>query len=225
MRPASLTWRNHIRSYSLRDGASFAEQARNVTFDLTGDDGRAQERQRREMKWDKKKKKFVKGTGEGADNVKMVKTESGVKLPVTYRSGRFDEWKAEHHISLPRVGEAEAEGPRGPGRLGPGGRKYKHKQVVAPKPLDKMRGDYERKIRNIKKSDQQAGGDEAPARGGSSRPPPGKKNGQKGSRYGGKPMGKVRSELKTVDQIRKARKTAELKRAKNARPPQRKGRR
>ncbi|RDX55028.1 ATP-dependent RNA helicase DBP10 [Lentinus brumalis] len=213
------------KGYSLRDGASFAEQARNVTFDLTGDDGRAQERQRREMKWDKKKKKFVKGTGEGADNVKMVKTESGVKLPVTYRSGRFDEWKAEHHISLPRVGEAEAEGPRGPGRLGPGGRKYKHKQVVAPKPLDKMRGDYERKIRNIKKSDQQAGGNEAPARGGSSRPPPGKKNGQKGSRYGGKPMGKVRSELKTVDQIRKARKTAELKRAKNARPPQRKGRR
>ena len=38
-------------------------------------------------------------------------------------------------------------------------------------------------------------------------------------------MGKVRSELKNVDQIRKARKIAEQKRAKNARPSKKKGRR
>ncbi|RPD59945.1 ATP-dependent RNA helicase DBP10 [Lentinus tigrinus ALCF2SS1-6] len=213
------------KGYSLRDGASFAEQARNVAFDLTGDEASAQDRQRRELKWDKKKKRFVKGTGEGADNVKLVKTESGVKLPVTYRSGRFDEWKAKSRVSLPKVGEAEAEGARGSAGVGAGGRKYKHKQVVAAKPLDKMRGDYERKVRHFKKSDQQAGGDEAPARSGSSRPPPGKTKGSKGSRYGGKPMGKVRSELKTVDQIRKARKVTEQKRAKNARPTKKRGKR
>ena len=106
-----------FNSYSLRDGASFAEQARNVAFDLTGDDGAAQERQRREMKWDKKKKRFVKGTGEGADNVKLVKTESGVKLPVSFRSGRFDEWKAKSRMSLPKVGEAEPEGARSGGAI------------------------------------------------------------------------------------------------------------
>ena len=39
------------------------------------------------------------------------------------------------------------------------------------------------------------------------------------------PMGKVKSELKTVDQIRKSRKIMEQKRAKNARPTRRKGRR
>ena len=211
--------------YSLRDGASFAEQARNVAFDLTGDEAAAQERQRRELKWDKKKKRFVKGTGEGADNVKLVKTESGVKLPVTYRSGRFDEWKAKTRASLPKVGEAEPDDARGSTGLGPGGRKYKHKQVVAAKPLDKLRGDYERKVRQFKKSDKEGDGDEAPARSGSSRPPPGKTIGKKGSRYGGKPMGKVRSELKNVDQIRKARKIAEQKRAKNARPSKKKGRR
>ena len=179
------------------------------------------------MKWDKKKKRFVKGTGEGADNVKLVKTESGVKLPVTYRSGRFDEWKAKSHMSLPKVGEAEPENARGGGGHGPGGRKYRHKQVAAAKPLDKLRGDYERKVRQLKKGQPQDGGDETAARGSSSRPPPGSGKGQskKGSRFGGKPMGKVKNELKTVDQIRKARKIAEQRKLKNARAPRKKGKR
>ncbi|KAI0743513.1 ATP-dependent RNA helicase DBP10 [Daedaleopsis nitida] len=211
------------KGYSLRDGASFAEQARNVAFDLTGDDGAAQERQRRGMKWDKKKKRFVKGTGEGADNVKLVKTESGVKLPVTYRSGRFDEWKAKSRMSLPKVGEDEPETARSGSGTGPGGRKYKHKQVAAAKPLDKLRGDYERKVRQYKKGEKPPGADDGPAPGGSSRPTPGKN--KKGGRYGGKPMGKVRNELKTADQIRKARKVVEHKREKNARPTRRKGKR
>ena len=211
--------------YSLRDGASFAEQARNVAFDLTGDSAAAQERQRRELKWDKKKKRFVKGTGEGADNVKLVRTESGVKLPVTYRSGRFDEWKAKNRLSLPKVGEAEQDGLRN-NKGGPGGRKYLHKQVVAAKPLDRMRGDYDRKVRQLKKG-RQDGEDETPARGASSRPPPGKGKGQpkKGSKYGGKQLGKVKNELKTVDQIRKSRNLAEQKRLKNARAPRKKGKR
>ncbi|TBU33897.1 ATP-dependent RNA helicase DBP10 [Dichomitus squalens] len=215
------------KGYSLRDGASFAEQARNVAFDLTGDETSAQERQRRENKWDKKKKRFVRGTGEGADNVKLVKTESGVKLPVTYRSGRFDEWKAKTHMSLPKVGEAEPENARGGGGHGPGGRKYRHKQVVAAKPLDKLRGDYERKARQLKDGQQHNGGDQNPARGSSSRPSLEKGKGQpkKGSRFGGKPVGKVKNELKTVDQIRKARKTAEQRKLKNARAPRKKGKR
>ena len=93
------------------------------------------------MKWDKKKKRFVKGTGEGADNVKLVKTESGVKLPVTYRSGRFDEWKAKTHKRVPRVGEAEAEGTSGR-RAGPNGvKKFRHQKVTQAKPLDKLSKD------------------------------------------------------------------------------------
>lgn len=213
------------RRYSLRDGASFAEQARNVAFDLTGDEAAARERQKRELKWDKKKKRFVKGTGEGADNVKLVRTESGVKLPVTYRSGRFDEWKAKSRLNLPKVGEAESDGPRNNGR-GSGGRKYLHKQVVAAKPLDRLRGDYDRKVRQLSKR-QQDGEGETPSREASSRPPHGKGKGQprKGAKFGGKPMGKVKSELKTVDQIRKTRKVTEQKRLKNARAPRKKGKR
>ncbi|KAI8993093.1 DEAD-domain-containing protein [Trametes punicea] len=206
------------KGYSLRDGASFAEQAKKVAFELTGDEAAAQERQRREMKWDKKKKKFVRGTGEGADNVKLVKTESGTKLPATYRSGRFDEWKAKSRVSIPRVGEVEPQGPRTGGATGPGGRKYRHKQVVAPKPLDKLRVDYDKKVKRLKKAQNEAGEDEGA--GGSSRP-----GGKKAVRFGGKPLGKVKSELKTVDQIRKARRIAEQRKAKNARPSRKKGKR
>lgn len=207
---------SHVSRYSLRDGATFAEQAQTVTFDLVGDEG-ALDRKRRELKWDKKKKKFVKGTGEGADNVKMVRTESGVKLPATYRSGRFDEWKAKSRVTLPKVGEAETESTHRR-NAGPGGRKWKHNQVVAPKPLDKLSKDYDKKVRLQKKKEPQDG-DSQPSK------LPGTKGKAVRGRNAGKSVGKVKNELKTVDQIRKARKVLENKRAKNARPTRRKGKR
>jgi ATP-dependent RNA helicase DDX54/DBP10 len=201
-------------SYSLQDGASsFAEQARGATFDLAGDEGVA-ERQKRQMNWDKKKKKFIKGDGVGADNIKLVKTENGTRLPASYRSGRFDEWKAKSRVSLPKVGEAETEGTRGRRGSGPGGRTFRHNKVVAAKPLDKFSNDFERKVRQMKKKEG------ADAEGGeSSRPPArGGRGGSSRGRYAGKSMGRVKSEIKTVDQIRKGRMTMEKKRAKNARP-------
>ena len=46
-----------------------------------------------------------------------------------------------------------------------------------------------------------------------------------GKRSIGKSVGKVKNELKTVDQIRKSRQMAEKRKAKNARPGKGKGRR
>ncbi|KZT11018.1 DEAD-domain-containing protein [Laetiporus sulphureus 93-53] len=213
---------NTEKGYSLRDGATFAEQAQNLAFDLAGDEG-VRERKRRELNWDKKKKKFVKGTGEGADNVKLVRTESGVKLPATYRSGRFDEWKAKTRTSLPKVGEAEAEGSFRRGASTIGGRKFKHNQVATPKPLDKLSKDYERKTRQKKKRLEHEGGEDVSSP--SSKPSSGKKGRAVGRRPGGKSVRTVRNELKTVDQIRKDRKLMEKRRTKNARPNHKKGRR
>ena len=49
--------------------------------------------------------------------------------------------------------------------------------------------------------------------------PAGRKNNRAtGKRSSGKSVGRVKNELKTVDQIRKTRKVAENRRAKNARP-------
>ncbi|EJD03333.1 DEAD-domain-containing protein [Fomitiporia mediterranea MF3/22] len=219
------------KGYSLKDGASFAEQASGATFDLTNDEagtlGTHAGHVRSQLKWDRKKKRFIRGSGEGADNVKIVKTEGGTRLPVTYRSGRFEEWSKKTHVRVPRVGEKESDG-AGAKVRGGGGKRFKHQSVTPAKPLHKLNKDYERKARQITKKAQERGGGEEEAE--NSRPSITKTKkvgvGKKGkSRYGGKPIGRVKSELKSAEQIRKARQVAERKKAKNSRPSRKKGKR
>ncbi|KZT57736.1 DEAD-domain-containing protein [Calocera cornea HHB12733] len=205
------------KGYSMRDGASFLEQARTATFDLTGDEAlTGRQRHGSQLNWDKKKKKFIKGSGEGADNVKILKTESGARLPATYRSGRFDEWKTKNKTSLPRIGEAEPENARR-GHSSAGNKKFRHQKTTEAKPLDPKHVNYERKLRQTKKKE------------GASEPPdaasPSKKGGKPGKnpRFKGKPVGRVKSELKSAQQIRKDRQVASRKKERNARPS-RKGR-
>ncbi|GJJ06257.1 hypothetical protein Clacol_000448 [Clathrus columnatus] len=194
---------NTEKGYSLKDGASFVEQANQVTFDLTNDNG-VIERQRRQsqLKWDRKKKKFIKGDGVGADNVKLVRTESGARLPISYRSGRFDEWKSIHHKSLPRVGDAEPDS-AGKNTFN-GGRKYRHNKMADPKQRDKYSDAPKKHQKEFNTADED---------GESS-----KKGRKVGGRYGSKPIRAVKNELKTVEQIRRARDTKTKRKEKNARP-------
>ncbi|KIK27681.1 hypothetical protein PISMIDRAFT_674587 [Pisolithus microcarpus 441] len=207
------------KGYSLADGASsFAAQAHGASFDLGGDVAVA-ERQRHKLTWDKKKKNFVKGDGAGADNIKLVRTENGTRLPATYRSGRFEEWQKKAKVTLPKVGEQELRKKDGSGGLG--GKKWKHNKVVEAKPLDKFHKDYERKARQLKKKVEEVGTVEAR---GPDRTLSDKRTKKLGRRHGGKSVGRLKNELKTVEQIHKSRKMMEKKRAKNARPG-RKGKR
>lgn len=194
----------------------------------------------------------MRGAGEGADNVKIVKTESGARLPATYRSGRFEEWKAKTKTFLPKIGEAEneASGSRGRGgfRGGRGGRvagrKFMHHGQTEAKPLDPRTLGYERKARQMKKRTEEAraaGGEDSSSRGGRGGMGAGRGGrgggrggamggrggrGGAGGRYGGRDMGRVKSELKSADQIRKSREAQARKKAKNARPSKKgKGRR
>ncbi|KAF8844276.1 DEAD-domain-containing protein [Paxillus ammoniavirescens] len=211
---------NTEKGYSLADGASsFAVQAHGASFDLAGDVTVTERQRHNKMTWDKKKKKFIKGDGIGADNVKLVRTESGTRLPATYRSGRFDEWKKKAKVTIPKIGERETERPASMG--GHGGRKWKHNNIVEAKPLDKLSKDYDRKSRQLKKKEEKAAdgnGERAQAR---PTKGPGGKTPNKisgGKRFGGRSLGRVKSEIKTVDQIHKNRNFAEKRRAKNARP-------
>jgi len=201
---------NTEKGYSLTDGASsFAEQARGLTFDLMGDVTVA-ERNRHKLTWDKKKKKFIKGDGSGADNVKLVRTENGTRLPASYRSGRFDEWKKKAKVTIPKVGEQEAARP--PSMAG--GRRWRHNKVSEAKPLDKLSKDYNRKLRQLKKKGGGTAGGEVE----DSQVKDTGKSKSGGKRHGGKPLRRVKSEIKTVDQIHKTRRIVEKRRAKNARP-------
>lgn len=66
-------------------------------MDLNADDADPQRAQKAsQLKWDKKRKRFVKDTP-GEDNKKMIRGESGALLPATFKSGRYAEWKKTAH--------------------------------------------------------------------------------------------------------------------------------
>jgi len=113
-------------------------------------------------------------------------------------------------VNLSRVGETENEGNKWRGNAG--GQRHRHNKVVAAKPLDKLHTGYERKVRQVKKREEGADGESS-----KSIPTQGRKS-KAGGRYGGKTFGKVKTELKTTEQIRKGRKIVEKRRMKNARP-------
>ncbi|PWN35244.1 DEAD-domain-containing protein, partial [Meira miltonrushii] len=136
------------KGYSLNTGDSFVEQAKRATFNLAGDDESrlgTQSQIPNAARWDTKKKKFIQGNGVGADNKKMIKTESGKMLPASFRSGRFDEWSKEQRMEMQRVG-GEGEGRDGSS----GGRKFMHHSNKPMRKPDRFQDDYKQKMNKFK---------------------------------------------------------------------------
>lgn len=80
-------------SYSIAN-PNFTEQVGKATFDMNGDEsGILRANRPSQLKWDRKKKKMVSTGQVGADNKKMIRSESGALLPASYKSGRFEEWR------------------------------------------------------------------------------------------------------------------------------------
>jgi len=80
------------RGYDVhRPTNSFVEASRGAVMNLVDDDGVSFAPTRSKLRWDSKKKNFVQRTNDddGSKNIKMIKGESGVKIPATMKSGRF----------------------------------------------------------------------------------------------------------------------------------------
>ncbi|KAF3767588.1 hypothetical protein M406DRAFT_39706 [Cryphonectria parasitica EP155] len=187
-----------------RGGSSFVEATRDVTMDLTNDDGAKAfgAPARAKMRWDKKQNKYV-NTANDADGSKgaksrMIKGESGVKIAASFQSGRFDRWRRAHRLGkLPHVGETERPGMARLAAGNPGGdagwRHFKHKQERAPKEADKFRDDYHVRKKRVAEAKEKRIG---------------KFKDGEGSR----------KEIKGAEDIRRARKIEQRKKEKNARP-------
>ncbi|KAE8147269.1 ATP-dependent RNA helicase dbp10 [Aspergillus avenaceus] len=192
------------RAYGVHTGtnANFTQASRNVTMDLLNDDGGRGFAEPRAMKrWDKRHKKYVsrQNDEDGSKGTHLVRGESGAKIAASFRSGRFDAWRKGKRMSqLPRVGEQETPGMNAELNRAMNARRFKHKKDQAPKSADRLRGDYEK----MKKK-----GDAAKQR--------------QLSKVGGAAAG-GRSELKSTDDIRLARKLKQHRREKNARPSRKK---
>ncbi|KAJ5920769.1 ATP-dependent RNA helicase dbp10 [Penicillium verhagenii] len=205
------------RAYGVHSGTNqnFTQASRSATMDLNGDEGqRGTGEQRSTMRWDKRHKKYVarQNDEDGSKGTKLVRGESGVKIAASFRSGRFQSWKKGKRMGkLPRVGEAETPGlgdvfngpagrsgsggGRGGGSGGPrGGGRFRHTQQRAPKRADPLRGDYDKQKMKNEAARERLGASGA----------------------GGK------SEIRSTEDIRKARNLQQKRRDKNGRPSKKK---
>jgi ATP-dependent RNA helicase DDX54/DBP10 len=226
------------KGYSLNNSDSFTQQANRATFTLADDEAKLGTKSQapNTTRWDVKKKKFVQGDGTGSDNKKLIKTESGRKLPASFKSGRYDEWQKEQRLSTQKVGEKEdsnvvrtarglferSRGGRGGSRggRGAGGRAFVHTQSKPGKRPDKYEDNYKIKLAKYKEKNDEA----SSSRGRSGPPARGRGRGRGGAASGGRKTGsKARSELKDARQIQKDRSLANKRKEKNARPSRKGG--
>ncbi len=108
--------------YSMLSG--FEAEASSAVLDLTGDDDSSMRKKKNVMRWDVKKKKYVKAEDDGG-KTKKIKTESGVWIPASYKSDRYAKWR--ERSKLIQMQEAEAEEGNDAGGEEEGGRGKKRK--------------------------------------------------------------------------------------------------
>ncbi|CAD0197411.1 unnamed protein product [Chrysodeixis includens] len=70
---------------------NFSAGAEAASLELGADSGEAARAHSHALRWDRKRKKMVHVDPDGGR--KMIRTESGGRVPASYRSGRYDEWR------------------------------------------------------------------------------------------------------------------------------------
>ena len=171
-----------IQDQQLGIPTSFTNEANAASLDLDNDDKLQVNKQI--IRWDKKKGKYVKT---GGSDVKYITSENGQKIPASYKSGRFEEWKKQRNLHM---GNQLGDGTPQNGS----NKRFKHNKVKAPKRPDKYRDDYQK---------QKLKADKAVSSG----------MNVKGYHKPGD-----RDEVKSIEDIRKARAIKSKRKAKNARP-------
>lgn len=76
------------------DKTSFSNDLKRATLDLVADDENQLKRQKHQMVWDRKRKKYVSNQQDDQKS-KKIKTESGAYISASYQSGIFEKWKSQ----------------------------------------------------------------------------------------------------------------------------------
>ncbi|KAJ0057117.1 hypothetical protein NL108_002034, partial [Boleophthalmus pectinirostris] len=103
---------NSERGLSLGgEGTSFEQQASTALLDLMGDEGDKLNQHKNMMKWDRKRKRFIRDTGK--EDKKKIKTESGQVISKKSKKNFYEEWKKKYKVD--DIGsDNETGGMRGP---------------------------------------------------------------------------------------------------------------
>ncbi|KAK9761841.1 ATP-dependent RNA helicase dbp10 [Basidiobolus ranarum] len=129
--------------------------------------------------------------GDERDTMQAKKNllQNGTKLPASYKSGTYEDWQKKNRVHMPRTGELEVAGKNMVNK------RYKHNKLTAPKKLDPLSINYEKKIQKKRKGTEDVS--------------------QQGTKR--RVGDNVKGELKSVDQIRKQRELKEKRREKTGR--------
>ncbi|XP_048045818.1 ATP-dependent RNA helicase DDX54 [Megalobrama amblycephala] len=90
------------------EGSSFEQQASSAVLDLMGDEGNSLNQHKSLMKWDRKRKRFVRETGKDGMN-KKIRTESGqVVTGKKKKKSFYEEWKKKYKMD-DRASDSDGE--------------------------------------------------------------------------------------------------------------------
>ncbi|XP_076613356.1 ATP-dependent RNA helicase DDX54 [Chaetodon auriga] len=110
---------NSERGLSLSgEGTAFEQQASSAVLDLMGDEGERLNQHKNMMKWDRKRKRFVKETGK-EDQKKKIRTDGGQVIENKKNKKNFyEEWKKKYRVDDAGSG---SDGETGGGQRRPAG--------------------------------------------------------------------------------------------------------
>ncbi|XP_048198863.1 ATP-dependent RNA helicase DDX54 [Perognathus longimembris pacificus] len=97
-------------------GGAFEQQVAGAVLDLMGDEAQNLSRGRQQLKWDRKKKRFVGQSGQ--EDKKKIKTESGRFISSSYKRDLYQKWKQKQKIDDRDSEEEGTSEQRGPARRG-----------------------------------------------------------------------------------------------------------
>uniref|UniRef100_A0A672Z6N4 ATP-dependent RNA helicase DDX54 n=1 Tax=Sphaeramia orbicularis TaxID=375764 RepID=A0A672Z6N4_9TELE len=111
---------NSERGLSLgAEGSAFEQQASSAVLDLMGDEGEQLNQHKKILRWDRKRKRFVKETGK--EDQKKIRTESGQLVDKKKKKNFYEEWKKKYKVDDMGSGsDGETGGGRKPGGRGRG---------------------------------------------------------------------------------------------------------
>ncbi|XP_055461862.1 ATP-dependent RNA helicase DDX54 isoform X1 [Psammomys obesus] len=112
-------------------GGAFEQQVTGAVLDLMGDEAQSMSQSRKQLRWDRKKKRFVGQSGQ--EDKRKIKTESGRYINSSYKSDLYQKWKQKQKIDdqdSDEDGPSSRQSPR-PRRGGKRGRSHGESQTRA----------------------------------------------------------------------------------------------
>ncbi|XP_036027770.1 ATP-dependent RNA helicase DDX54 [Onychomys torridus] len=136
-------------------GEAFEQQVAGAVLDLMGDEAQNMSRGRQQLRWDRKKKRFVGQSGQ--EDKKKIKTESGRFISSSYKRDLYQKWKQKQKID---DRDSEEEGPSNQRGSGPrrGGKRGRSQGASLPRassaPAGRMRSELKTKEQILKQRRQ-----------------------------------------------------------------------